>query len=45
MVGGLRKKLVHFTHSSSYSMQPGITKMYHDFKDYYLWDEMKRDVI
>ena len=44
MVDGLREELMHLIHSSSYSMHPGITKMYHDLKDHYWWDGMKRDV-
>ncbi|XP_070018787.1 uncharacterized protein [Nicotiana sylvestris] len=31
-------------HSSKYSIHPGSTKMYHDLKDIYWWDNMKRDI-
>ena len=44
IVDGLREELKQLTHSSSYSIHPSITKMFHDFKDHYLWDGMKRDV-
>ena len=27
-----------------YSIHPGFTKMYHDFKHIYWWDGMKKDI-
>ena len=31
-------------HFSAYSIHPGSTKMYHDLKDTYWWNGMKRDI-
>ena len=31
-------------HFSAYSIYPGSTKMYHDLKDTYWWNRMKRDI-
>ena len=39
-----RAKLLDIAHASSYVMHPGIAKMYHDLKQFYWWDGMKRDV-
>ena len=31
-------------HFSAYSIHPGSTKMYHDLKDTYWWNGIKRDI-
>ena len=31
-------------HASRYSVHPGSTKMYHDLKKVYWWNDMKRNV-
>ena len=40
----LRKAILEETHSGSFSIHPGSTKMYQDLKVSYWWSEMKRDV-
>nr|GFA78355.1 polynucleotidyl transferase, ribonuclease H fold [Tanacetum cinerariifolium] len=40
----LREALLTEAHSSSFSVHPGSTKMYHDLKQYFWWSDMKRDV-
>lgn len=32
------------THCSYYSIIPGSTKMYHDWKEVYWWNDMKKDI-
>ena len=32
-------------HSSRYSIHPGSTKMYRDFKKVYWWEGMKNDIV
>ena len=32
-------------HFSAYSIHPSSTKMYHDLKDTYWWNRMKRDIV
>ena len=41
-VDNLRTRIVAEDHSSRYSIHPGSTKMYHDLKQIYLWDGMKK---
>ena len=41
----LKKSILEETHSASFAMHPGSTKMYQDLKTSYLWSEMKRDVL
>ncbi|GJU80994.1 putative nucleotidyltransferase, ribonuclease H [Tanacetum coccineum] len=40
----LREALMTEAHSSSFSIHPGSTKMYHDLKQHFWWSGMKRDV-
>ena len=40
----LRKEIMEEAHFSAYSIHPGSTKMYHDLKDSYWWNGMKRDI-
>ena len=41
-VDELRKELMEEAHFSAYSVHPGSTKMYHDLKDTYWCNGMKR---
>ena len=43
-VDELRKEIMEEAHFSAYSIHPGSTKMYHDLKDIYWWNGMKRDI-
>ena len=43
-VDELRKVIIEEAHFSAYSIHPGSTKMYHDLKDTYWWNGMKRDI-
>ncbi|XP_070029338.1 uncharacterized protein [Nicotiana sylvestris] len=43
-IDGLREKIIAETHISKYSVHPGSTKMYHDLKEVYWWNNMKRDM-
>ena len=40
----LRKEITEEAHFSAYSIHPSSTKMYHDLKDTYWWNGMKRDI-
>ena len=40
----IRKNLLREAHHSVYASHPGGTKMYHDLKENYWWNGMKRDV-
>nr|GEZ02875.1 putative reverse transcriptase domain-containing protein [Tanacetum cinerariifolium] len=42
--GGLRDLIMHESHKSKYSIHPGSTKMYQDFKKFYWWSNMKDDI-
>ncbi|KAI3813643.1 hypothetical protein L1987_18372 [Smallanthus sonchifolius] len=42
--GELRAKILNEAHKSRYSIHPGTTKMYQDFKKDYWWPGMKNDV-
>ena len=44
MNSGLRHALLERAHVSSYTIHPGITKMYHDLKNLYWWEGMKKDI-
>ena len=43
-VDELRKDIIEEAHFSAYSIHPSSTKMYHDLKDTYWWNGMKRDI-
>ena len=45
MAGDIRCRLLEVAHSSSYTMHPGSTKMYHDLRMNYWWKGMKKDVV
>ena len=40
----LRTKIIVEAHGSRYSIHTGFTKMYHDLKQNYCWDGMKKDI-
>ena len=44
-IDDLRKKIMEEAHFSTYSVHPGSTNMYHDLKDTYWWNGMKRDIL
>ncbi|XP_070024936.1 uncharacterized protein [Nicotiana sylvestris] len=37
-------RVIGETHYSRYSLHPGVTKMYHDIREVYWWDGMKKDI-
>ncbi|XP_070024868.1 uncharacterized protein [Nicotiana sylvestris] len=43
-VAGLREKIMIEIHQSRYSIYLGSTKMYHDVKEHYWWDNMKKSI-
>ena len=43
-VGELRKHILVEAHYSRYSIHLGATKMYHDLRGVYSWNDMKRDI-
>ena len=44
LTGDIRYRLLEAANSSSYTMHPGSTKMYHDLRIHYWWEGMKREV-
>ncbi|XP_070054285.1 uncharacterized protein [Nicotiana tomentosiformis] len=43
-IDGLRERIMTEVHTSRYSVQPGAMNMYHDLKEVYWWNDMKRNV-
>nr|XP_009615156.1 uncharacterized protein LOC104107932 [Nicotiana tomentosiformis] len=43
-VDGLRERIMLEAHNYRYSIHRGSTKMYHDLKEIYLWDDMKKNI-
>lgn len=43
-VDGLRERILTEAHVSRYTVHPGSTKMYHDLRELYWWNNMKMDV-
>ncbi|XP_070036627.1 uncharacterized protein [Nicotiana tomentosiformis] len=43
-VDGLQERIMTEAHTSRYSMNPGSTKLYHDLKEVYWWNDMKRNI-
>jgi len=41
---GLRKQILEEAHNTRYSVHPGGTKMYKDLRQYFWWNNMKKDV-
>ena len=44
-IGGLRKEIMSEAHHSLYTVHPKNTKMSHDVKGSYWWNNMKRDIV
>ncbi|XP_070013676.1 uncharacterized protein [Nicotiana sylvestris] len=44
-VGELRKQIMTEMYQSRYSVHPGSTKMYHDLRQLYWWNDMKKDIV
>ena len=43
-IDGLWERILDEAHTSRYVIHPGSTKIYHDLKTLYWWNNMKRDV-
>ena len=43
-VDGIGGRILTEAHVSRYTVHPNSTKMYHDLKEMYWWNNMKRDV-
>ena len=43
-VGELRQHILAEAHNSGYSIHPYATKIYHDLREIYWWNGMKRDI-
>ncbi|XP_070008319.1 uncharacterized protein [Nicotiana sylvestris] len=43
-IDSLRERILAEAHTSRYYVHPGSMKMYHDLKEVYWWNNMKRDV-
>ena len=43
-VGELRQYILTEAHNSRNSIHPGYTKIYHDLREVYWWNVMKRDI-
>ncbi|XP_070029986.1 uncharacterized protein [Nicotiana sylvestris] len=44
-VDGLRERIMSEAHNSRYSIHPDSIKMYHDLKEVYWWNDMKKNII
>lgn len=44
-VDGLRQRVLVEAHESRYVVHPDLAKMYHDLKEIYWWNGMKRVVV
>ena len=40
----LKDDVLREAHESRFAIHPGSTKMYGDFKEYYWWSNMKREI-
>ena len=43
-VDGLRNWILEEDHGSRYSIHPGSTKMYHDLREVFWWEDLKNDI-
>jgi len=43
--GELRKQILEEAHNTRYSVNPGGIKMYRDLRQYFWWNNMKKDVV
>ena len=44
-VEDLRQRIMAEAHSARYSIHPGATKMYHDLREIYWWNDIKKDIV
>ena len=44
-VKNLRSYILAQAHGSRYSIHPSATKMYHNLKEVYWWEGMRRDIV
>ena len=44
-VDELRDRILEEAHGSHYLIHPGSTKMYHDLREIYSWEEMKKEIV
>ena len=44
-VDGLRDQILKEAYGSHCSIHPGSTKMYHDLREVYWWEGLKKDII
>ncbi|GKC93735.1 putative reverse transcriptase domain-containing protein [Tanacetum coccineum] len=44
LIGGVRALIMDEAHATRYSIHQGADKMYHDLRDMYWWQGMKRDI-
>lgn len=40
----MRVQILEEAHGSYYSIKQGLTKMYHDLREVYWWEGLKRDI-
>ena len=43
-VDNLREEILKKAYFAAYSVHPGTTKMYHNIRDFYWWDGLKKDI-
>ena len=43
-VDNLREEIMEEAHFTAYNVHPGVAKMYHNIRDHYWWDGLKKDV-
>ena len=43
-VDGLRNQMLEEAHRSLYSIHLGLTKMYHDIREIFWWEGLKKDI-
>ena len=43
-VDELRNQILEEAHGSRHSIHPGLTKMFHDLREVYWWEGMKKDI-
>ncbi|XP_075079783.1 uncharacterized protein LOC142165037 [Nicotiana tabacum] len=43
-IDGLRHVILKEAYNTKYTIHPGSTKMYHDLKQFYWWEGMKKDI-
>ena len=43
-VDGLRNRILEEAHGSCYSIHSGSSKMYHDLKEVFWWNDLKKDI-